>query len=231
LSPDVAERFLAVLASLSGNTPPSLGSICETCTSLLPFTGASLTLMGAGRQQSVAGAFGRGAAAMQDAAFTLGEGPSRDAYDGGQPVLIADLAAVDQRWPRLASVAATLAVGAVCAVPLRSGSATIGVLTLYREYPSTFANGAGRDCLVMADLVGRLVLGLQAEAASESLAWALDVADTRAVVHQATGMISAQLNVGVGEALVRLRSRAFALDQPVGTVAAEVVAGTSRFER
>ena len=74
------------------------------------------------------------------------------------------------------------------------------------------------------------MLNLQAEAAAESLAWALDIADTRAVVHQATGMISAQLHVGVDEALVRLRGRAFAVDRAVEAVAAEVVAGSSRFE-
>ena len=66
--------------------------------------------------------------------------------------------------------------------------------------------------LVLGDLISRLVLDLQAGVTSESLAWALDATDSRAVVHQATGMIAAQLNVGVAEALVqppseRLRNR------------------------
>ena len=38
-------------------------------------------------------------------------------------------------------------------------------------------------------------------------------------VHQATGMISAQLGVGVGEALVRLRAYAFAHGRPLIEIA------------
>jgi AmiR/NasT family two-component response regulator len=49
-------------------------------------------------------------------------------------------------------------------------------------------------------------------------------------VHQATGMIAAQLNVGVAEALVRLRANAFATDRPIDQVATEVVTGRRRFE-
>jgi hypothetical protein len=43
-------------------------------------------------------------------------------------------------------------------------------------------------------------------------------------------MIAAQLNVGVAEALVRLRANAFATDRSIDRVATEVVAGERRFE-
>ncbi len=62
------------------------------------------------------------------------------------------------------------------------------------------------------------------------LAWGLEVDDYRAVVHQATGMISAQLGCAMGEALVRLRGRAFATERPIELVAADVVAGQLRFD-
>jgi len=42
-------------------------------------------------------------------------------------------------------------------------------------------------------------------------------------------MISAQLDVGVGEALVRLRAHAFAANRPIDEVARDVVAGLARF--
>ena len=42
-------------------------------------------------------------------------------------------------------------------------------------------------------------------------------------VHQATGMISVQLEVSLAEALVRLRARAHAEDRPVAEIAADVL--------
>jgi hypothetical protein len=45
-----------------------------------------------------------------------------------------------------------------------------------------------------------------------------------AEIHQATGMVSAQLEVGLAEALVCLRAHASAADRPLADVAADVVA-------
>src|SRR5207302_40767 len=49
-------------------------------------------------------------------------------------------------------------------------------------------------------------------------------------VHQATGMISAQLDVGVDEAFTLLRARAFADRKPLAELAADVVARRLRFD-
>jgi AmiR/NasT family two-component response regulator len=70
---------------------------------------------------------------------------------------------------------------------------------------------------------------MQSDAASESVAWALDIADHRAVVHQATGMVSVQLHCSVEEALLRLRGRAFASGQSIDELAAAVVEGRATF--
>jgi AmiR/NasT family two-component response regulator len=47
--------------------------------------------------------------------------------------------------------------------------------------------------------------------------------------HQATGMISVQLGVTVGEAFARLRARAFADDRPLSELAIDVVTRHIRF--
>ena len=54
-------------------------------------------------------------------------------------------------------------------------------------------------------------------------------ADFHFVVHQAAGMVAAQLEVSVGQALVRLRAFAFANDRPLTEVARDVVEKTLRF--
>jgi hypothetical protein len=49
-------------------------------------------------------------------------------------------------------------------------------------------------------------------------------------VHQAAGMVAAQLDVGVAQALIRLRAYAFGNDRPLTEVAQDVVARTLRFD-
>jgi hypothetical protein len=50
------------------------------------------------------------------------------------------------------------------------------------------------------------------------------------VVHQAVGMIAAQLEVSVLHAMIRLRAYAFANDRPLGDVARDMVARKLRFD-
>ena len=52
----------------------------------------------------------------------------------------------------------------------------------------------------------------------------------RAVVHQATGVVKAQLNISIGDALVRLRAYAFAEDRAIEDVARDVMERRLRFD-
>ncbi|HXC76494.1 MAG TPA: GAF and ANTAR domain-containing protein [Candidatus Acidoferrum sp.] len=226
----MAERFLAAVIDRSGEQAPTLELICQVCCDLLPITVASVVLMGTEGLEGITGASDPLAAAIQNEEFTLGEGPATEVRRQGRPVLVSDLRDATSDWPQFAPAVARLGVGAIYAIPLRIGAVDLGVLVLGSATPRALTSEELADSLVLGDLIGRLVLDLQAGVASESLAWALDATDTRTVVHQATGMIAAQLNVSVAEALIRLRANAFATDRPIDQVATEVVAGQRRFE-
>ena len=72
---------------------------------------------------------------------------------------------------------------------------------------------------------------MQAGAPPGALATELEAgSDFHFVVHQAAGMVSAQLDVSVAEALIRLRAHAFANDRPLTDVAQDVVARRLRFQ-
>jgi hypothetical protein len=168
---------------------------------------------------------------IEEAHFTLGEGPGLDAGRLGVPVHEPDLvAAGESRWPVFAAAALDAGVAAISALPLRMGSACVGTMNLYRDQPGALSPPQLADALVLANLVADSVLALQAQAPADTLALRLAEAPFRAAVHQATGMISAQLDIGVAEALIRLRSYAYAQDRPIDEIAALVVAGTLRLD-
>lgn len=228
-TPD-SKHFWAVLSGVDDRERPSLATLCRGCVALLPVSGAAVSLMAPARAQSVASAFDGRARAIQDLEFTLGEGPAMDCYAQGRPVLVDDVQSLALRWPQFSAAVTTMGVRAVFALPLQTTAARIGVLVLYRDETGSLADGVLADAMEVADLVTQLVLVMQSEAATESVAWALDVSDHRAVVHQATGMIAVQIDGDVDEALVRLRAYSFSADRPIREVAEDVVAGQLRFD-
>jgi hypothetical protein len=134
------------------------------------------------------------------------------------------------RWPMFTGLALADGVAAIFAVPLRVGAVNIGTMLLYRDQPGPLSAPQLADALGVANLVTHTVLALQADAPPGALAPALADIPLRRVVHQATGMIAAQIGVSVADALVRLRSHAYAQDRPIDEIAAQVVARTLRFD-
>jgi hypothetical protein len=171
--------------------------------------------------------------AVENQQFTLGEGPGIDAEQSGVPVLVPDVATVAGRWPAFAPAAAQLGVRAVFAFPLRIGVISVGTLLAHRTTPGPLIGGRLVDALALADAITVASLHRRSDAADPAdrppSGWAAPVT-YRAEVHQATGMISVQLGVGLAEALIRLRAHAWADDRLLADVAADVVARRLRFD-
>jgi GAF domain-containing protein len=180
--------------------------------------------------QVAAGASDATGRVVQDLEFTLGEGPGFDAHLEGESVFV-DEARSDGIWPQFTPEVLSLGIRALYALPLHVGAIKLGVLVLYRSAPGPLDTETGADVRLIADLVTDLVLAVQSDASAEALAWAFDAFDYRAVVHQATGMISVQLACALDEALVRLRAFAFAAERPIDEVADDVVLGRLRLDR
>ncbi len=163
--------------------------------------------------------------------YTLGEGPCVDAYNQDRPVLEPDLADPrTARWAAFSGPVVAADVRAVFGFPLRVGAVRLGALNLYCDRPGPLTDEQHADALVMADVAAEAVLVLQDEAPPGRLAVELEAsADFHYVVHQASGMVAAQLDVSVGQAIVRLRGHAFANDRPLTDVARDVVDRTLRF--
>jgi hypothetical protein len=179
------------------------------------------------------------AVALEDAQFTLGQGPGHDAVTTGAPVLEPDLAlpGAADRYPAFTAAATNLLVRAVFAFPLRIGAISVGVLTAHRNSPGPLTAAQLADALGLADAVTVLQLHqdpprseTNGASREQTRPGSTRPATHRAQVHQATGMISEQLGVSLAEALVRLRARAYADDRLINDVADDVVARRMRFD-
>jgi hypothetical protein len=136
----------------------------------------------------------------------LGEGPCLQAHASGIPVLLFSL-------------------------PLTAGPGGIGTFDLCRDRPGMLSDEHLADALVAADIVRDAVLYQPYAAGGPGLAELLDTGGPdRIVIHQATGMIAAQLDDTVANALARLRAVAFADGRPVYDIAQDVVQRRVRFD-
>jgi len=229
------DRWLRIAAGLTGprdNAPPLSAGLCSRCVETLSVAGTGITVMASAGVHVSMCASDPTVRRLAELEFTLGNGPAVDAYEGGVPVLEVDLVnAPPTRWAAFAGPAVDSGIRAVFAFPLRLGAARLGALILYQPRPGAMADDTMADALVAAEVITRAVLTMQSGMPEEGLMAELDDGTAlHAEVHQASGMVSVQLDVGVGDALARLRARAFALNRPIADVAADVVARRMRFD-
>jgi hypothetical protein len=218
------ERLRRILAALSG-PGASATRPCEASTDIMGMSGAGIMLMSGDVLQGSLCTTNEVSALIEDLQYTLGEGPCVDAYRGDRVVVEPDLAdPVARRWPAFTPPAVAAGARAVFGFPLRMGVARLGAINFYRDRPGPLTDDQHADALVMADVVARWVLDVQAGAPDGALAASLeDGADFHYVVHNAAGMVSVQLGVSVTEALIRLRAHAFSNDRRLGDVARDIV--------
>lgn len=229
------DRLDFVLRRLSDNVAsgsPIGSALCATCVEVLDLPGAGVMLRGDGVQQGVWSVSGPVMARIEDLEHTLGEGPCLDAFNSGVPVLEGDLADPGhRRWLTFAPAAVDAGARAAFGFPLGVGDARIGSLNLYADRPGPLADAQYADAMLLAVVATHVVLATQAQAPPDTLAAELaDIGSHQVRVHQATGMVAAQLDVGVAEASAILRARAWASDRPISAVAADVVDRRLRFD-
>jgi hypothetical protein len=228
------DRRLRILARLVGGGAPTLETkrLCEVCAEVTAMSGAGIMLMSGDVPRGSVCTTNKVSALIEHLQYVLGEGPCVDAYHEDRPVLEPDLAdASTPRWLGFTGPAIDAGVRAVFGFPLQVGAVRLGALDLYCDRPGPLTDDQHADALVLADVAAQTVLMLQANAPPGRLAIELEAgADFHHVVHQAAGMVAAQLDGSVAQALIRLRAYAFGNDRPLPEVAEDVVARRLRFD-
>jgi hypothetical protein len=228
------DRRMRILSHLVAGQATGRGTkkLCEVCLEVTEVTGAGIMLMSGDTARGSVCSTNPVSALIEDLQFSLGEGPCVDAYHQGRPVLEPDLAHPDEsRWPAFRGPAVDAGVRGIFGFPLQMGTVRLGALNLYRDRSGSLSDDQHTDAVVMASVAAEAVLLMQAGAQPGQLAVELEVgADFRYVVHQAAGMVSAQLGITVGQALVRVRAHAFAYDRLLTDLAEDIVNRRVRFD-
>ncbi|MEU0073911.1 GAF and ANTAR domain-containing protein [Streptomyces sp. NPDC006332] len=211
------------------------GRLCEVAVELLPVVGASVSLRSDGMPVQLSASSDQ-AAHLSEVQATLGEGPCTYAAAIGAPVLVADLASGRDavRWPVFAQEATAAGVRAVYSLPLAQDAVCVGTIDLYRRVPGGLTAEEVRTAQLVADVMTAALVALprgEENGYGGEEPWLSGLATDHDEVHQAVGMIMAQLGVASEEALARLRAHAFAHNRTALEVARDVVSHRERFDR
>ena len=222
--PVLREALTRVLTT-SAPGLPTADRLCQACVDLLDVDGAAITMVTGTLSQATYGASSDRSRRLDEYQYTFGEGPCLDAARSGRAVLVADLdSPTENRWPGYSDAVLREGVRAVFAFPIVLASASIGALDLFRRGAGPLTSEEVEGSRLVAELAGLPLLDLVA---------ALGTGDTgepgplealdRIEVHQATGMVIAQLDVPAAEALLRIRGHSIATGRSVSEVAWAII--------
>src|ERR1700712_3277383 len=221
-------RRLAFLLA-DGPTGVSLAArLAQACVTLLEVDGASITLEAATPNRVTLAATDQIAAELEQLQDVLSEGPCWDAYLSGSSQTTNLTPEQDPQWPQFGP-AARQAVGlrTVYGLPMTPHRQTMGVLSAHLAGTNTELPIGLEASVFLADTIGAALLldPQQHDPNGQGGPWS-----GRARVHQATGMIIAQLRISPDDAMAILRAHAYAHNTGLDDIAEQIIRGTLNFE-
>ncbi|MEB3370126.1 GAF and ANTAR domain-containing protein [Saccharopolyspora mangrovi] len=225
----MADAFAAIVAAGEHDAPLQ---VCQVAVDALPFDGASITTMTDSHRQEPVCATNEAARRITELQFELGEGPDLDAHESGRPVHVLDLAELgEHHWPLFGHAVGGELARTLHALPLNTDGASLGTLCFHSATLEHLAVQDVANARRTADIATWAVLGVIAQEAPQQ---EIDRLQGRlqcwVKLHQAIGVISAQMQVEIETALTCLRAHAFVCDRRLSDVAHDVVIGTLRFD-
>lgn len=196
--------------------------LCTEFVAALPVQHAAISTLGPPFELETICSSDALAARLDQLQLDYGEGPCWQAKANRSPVLLSDLREpLAASWPVVHAAIASHEIRAAYAFPLSVGRLSIGAVDLYSAEPDALSPANVATATAMADAAAVVVLRHAMDHRDDG---ARDDPSSRRVVHQATGMVIAQLHVPAEDALLVLRAHAFATAVSVADVAADVVA-------
>lgn len=204
-------------------------AFCWPFLAMFPASGAAVSTVGDFLGSETVSASDALAARIDELQFDLGEGPCWDAMNTGRPVLQPDVRAQSrENWPAFSTAISEQRVTSLFAFPLLVGPLRIGAVDLYANDSLTLDANQSRQAGVMAAAVGRHVLRRALDGIGEEYE-ALGNSFSRRLIHNATGMVLAQLRISGDDARLIIQGHAFAESKSMMEIADDIVAGRLSF--
>ncbi len=216
----VLAKFASVLAALDADLEPA-SRLCESARQTLGADSAALAIRLLNSQWSVLWATDPSTEQFEHMQQLAGEGPARDAAASGELVFVPADGTGLETWATLSVVAERDVIrGNYWVVPMRPVEVVVGVLTLRAD-----RGELGEDLPAVQFIADTVGTALMRGPEPAKVAPLVDGDWTqRAEIHQATGMVVAQLRISPDDALTLLRAHAFAQNRELHHVALDVVA-------
>ena len=195
----------------------------DHCTELLPAEGVGVLLL---EEQSltVATANSEVGDIVEALEVELQEGPCVECVRVGHPVLVPDLAAAADRYPRFVPRALEAGAGAIHALPMTGQGELVGSLNIISLQPVELTDSQLSAARMLADVAVSYIFAVRLHEETSALAGQLQNAlDTRVVIEQAKGVLAEANGTDVDIAFERLRRHARNHNVKVHDVAAAVV--------
>jgi hypothetical protein len=207
--------------------------LCDPFVELLPINGASVSMLGGVVSQATLCASDAVAARLDELQLDLGEGPCWQALGTRRPVLVPDVRGVEHpAWPVFGAAVQDCPAEAIFAFPLRVGALGLGALDLYRTDRGPLGEQDVHDAAALADTLAWVVLTrlLNDTGQGELDDRDREYSSSRREVHQATGMVLAQVGTTAAGAFALLRAHAFSQNRSVQEIARDVIERRLRFD-
>jgi hypothetical protein len=219
---DVLRRLARAIAATPVEAPLSL-RMCDACVEILGVDGGSLTLAYADPQRVTLCTTDEGAAQLEDLQEVFGEGPSYAAYlERTIQTLVVD-GTVDPRWPLLSdAIKQALTSCSIYAIPMKPGPQTMGVATFYQQQAHPLLVD-GPTTQLLVDAVA-IALVKDPDILDDDRYAKADSWNSRARIHQATGMVMAQLRLTPEDAMALIRAHAYAHRKTLAATSDDVIA-------
>jgi hypothetical protein len=212
-----------------------VGQFGEILLEAFPGDGISVSTLGDLLPSQTLSATDKTAARIDEMQFDLGEGPCWDAVKQGEPVFLSDLTsgAID-RWPAFLRAIATSPVSSLFAFPIIFGPLRLGAIDSYSRDSSRVPPEDTEALHRLGMALGRRVLEhalTESDHANDGYEPPRGDPFSRRSIHQATGVVIAQIGGTPEDAHLLIQGQAFSLHKSMVEVAADLLERRIRFLR
>jgi GAF domain-containing protein len=196
-----------------------LTELTQRCAELLEIESAGFLLADPLHQLRLLAATSERARELELFQLQADEGPCVDCYTTGQPVSVADVQRVGDRWPRFVPAAVDAGFASVHAVPMRAAGIVLGALGLFGNRPGELTEADLLVSRALTHIACVAILQEHAPSPSTVLPQLRSALTRRVIVEQAKGFVREMLDVSVEEAFNLMRTYARARGEHLTDVA------------